>query len=193
MPTPAEQSAERALGAYNDLVEAETFADARAAWEDFLTHWRRGLNRCDAEGTRSRRGSYVVSKSRVMADSALAYLWSARNAEEHGVAEIATLQERAIAIGAFGGYQEEEVERGPNGERTFRYTPLMDDPPPFFAVLPEHIKLVAVRDREKDVPVPKGYEYGLGETLAPVALAKVGLDFLLDEVANLAKLGPSAP
>ena len=188
MATPAELSVKRAHKAYGALAEAETFEDARAAWEDFLTHWRRGLNRCDAEGARIQRGAYVPSKVRVMADSALAYLWAARNAEEHGLAEVATVQERAIAIGAFGGYEEERGPPGPNGEMTFRYTPLSDDPPPFFAVLPEHIKLMAIRDRTGAVPVPKGYDYYLAEIPAPVALAATGMDFLRQEVANLALL-----
>jgi len=128
----------------------------------------------------------------VEADPALAYLWAARNAEEHGLTEIATLQDRAIAIGSLGGYHEEEGEPGPNGERTFTYTPLTDDPPPFFAVIPEHIKLQAIVDREKIVPVPAGYDYDLAMTCAPVALAKVGLDFLLREIDALVKLDPNS-
>jgi hypothetical protein len=64
----------------------------------------------------------------------------------------------------------------------------MDDPPPFFAVLPEHIKPVAITDRTGAVPVPKGYDYDLGETPAPVALAATGLEFLRQEVANLVLL-----
>jgi hypothetical protein len=60
-------------------------------------------------------------------------------------------------------------------------------------VLPEHIKLGAVRDRVTDVPVPKGFDYDLGETLVPVALARVRLAFLLGEVANLATLGLYLP
>lgn len=186
MPTPAEQSAERALSAYNALAAAETFAVARVAWEDFLTHWRRGLNRCDSAGRRSSRHTYVSARVRVEADPALTYLWAARNAEEHGVAEIATIQERAFAIGAFGGYREEKEEQGPDGGWTVRYTPLTDDPPPFFAVLPEHIKLQPIVELGHVVAVPAGYAYDLGETSAPVALARVGLVFLLKEIANLA-------
>jgi hypothetical protein len=121
-----------------------------------------------------------------MADPALAYLWAARNAEEHGAAEIATVQDRAFALAAFGGYEEEERPPGPNGERVFRYTPLTDDPPPFFAVLPEHIKLTAIPDRAGEIPVPKGYDYDLGEVPAPVALAAAGLEFLRREVASVA-------
>jgi hypothetical protein len=184
MPTPAEQSAQRALDAYNALAAAEHFAEAREAWEDFLTHWRRGLNRCDVMGKRGRPTVYVPNRVRVKADPALSYLWAARNAEEHGIAEIATIQERAIAIGAFGGYLEEVGDPGPSGELTVRYTPLTDDPPPFFAILPEHIKLQPVADRGNLLPVPRGYDYDVGETSAPVALAKVGLDFLFEQVAN---------
>jgi hypothetical protein len=117
MATPAELSVERAYRAYTVLAEAETFADGRAAWEDFLTHWRQGLNRCDAEGSRIRRGAYVSSKALVRESPALAYLWAATNAEEHGVAEIATVQESAFAIGAFGDYDEEEAEPGPMASR----------------------------------------------------------------------------
>lgn len=192
MPTSAEQSAQRALVAYNALTVAETFADARAAWEDFLTYWRRGLNRCDVAGTRSRRKAYVPSRKRVEADPALTYLWEARNAEEHGVAEIATMLPRTLAVGALGGYHEEEGARGPNGERTYRYTPMTADPPPFIALLPEHIKLQAITDRQGNVlRVPVGYDYDVGETLAPVALAKAGLDFLLQEIAELEAITPS--
>jgi len=76
--------------------------DARSAWEDFLTHWRRALNRCDAAGRRGR--DYVAAVSRVEQDAALAYLWEARNADEHGLAPVASVQDSIIAIGAFGGY-----------------------------------------------------------------------------------------
>jgi hypothetical protein len=189
MASPIEQSMLRAIAAFDALAAAESFTAARTAWEDFLTHWRRTLNRCDAEGARLARRTYAPCYARVEADPALSYLWAARNAEEHGVAEIATLQESAFALAAFGGYQEEEGEPGPNGERTFTYTPLTDDPPPFFAVLPEHIKLVPIRERSNVVPVPRDYTYDLGETPAPVALATVGLDFLRQELASLAKLG----
>ena len=186
MATPAEQSAERAQTAFEVLAKAETFQDARAAWEDFLTHWRRALNRCDAEGARVLRGTYVASKTRVMQDPALAYLWAARNVEEHGIGEIAAVQEGAFALAAFGGYEAEVRPPGLRGEQVIRFTPLSDDPPPFFTVLPEHIKLVAIVDRTGVVPVPKGYDYDLGETPAPVALAAVGLDFLRQEISNLA-------
>jgi hypothetical protein len=117
--------------------------------------------------------------------SAASVLWSARNAEEHGIAEVATLQKSAIAIGAFGGYCEEEGELGPNGERTFRYVPLPPEAPPFFAMLSEHIKLRPIVERERTLSAPSGYDYDLGMISAPVALAKVGLDFLLQEVAGV--------
>lgn len=186
MATPAEQSAERAQEAFDALTKAKTFQDARAAWEDILTHWRRALNRCDAEGAPILRGTYVASKSRVMQNPALTYLWAARNAEEHGLGEIAAMQERALAPAAFGGYEAEVGRAGPRGEQIIRFTPLSDDPPPFFAVLPEHIKLVAIVDRAGVVPVPKGYDYDLGETPAPVALAVFGLEFLRQEISTLA-------
>ncbi|KRA60128.1 hypothetical protein ASD79_07770 [Caulobacter sp. Root655] len=101
------------------------------------------------------------------------------------MAEIATLQSSAIAIGAFGGYHEEEGEPGPNGERTFTYTPLTADAPPFFVLLPEHIKLEPIVERDRVVAVPASYDYDLGETSAPVALAQVGLEFLLAEAATI--------
>lgn len=185
MATPAEQSVERAQEAFDALAKAETFQDARAAWEDFLTYWRRALNRCDAEGARVLRGTYVASKTRVMQNPALAYLWAARNAEEHGLGEIAAVQELAFALAAFGGYEAEVRASDPRGEYVIRFTPLSDDPPPFFAVLPEHIKLVAIIDRTGVVPVPKRYDYDVGETPAPVALAALGLDFLRQEISNL--------
>ena len=193
MVSPVEQSVLRATEAFNALGAAECFPTARTAWEDFLTHWRRALNRCDAEGARIARRNFVPCPVRVEAEPALSYLRAARNAEEHGIAEIATLQERAFALAALGGYQEEEGESGPNGERMFRYTPLTDDPPPFFAVLPEHIKLVPIKERSGVVPIPGGFDYDLGEIPARAALAAVGLDFLRQEVANLAKLGSKGP
>lgn len=185
MPTSADLSAQRAKSAYDALGEAETFVEARAAWEDFLTHWRRGLNRCDAIGKRRRGRAYAPCHDRVASSPPLAYLWAARNAEEHGVAEIAIPQDSAIAIGAFGGYHEEEGEPGPNGERTFTYTPLAADPPPFFAIIPEHLKLQPIVERDRVVAVPAGYDYDLGITLAPAALAKFGLEFLLAEAAAI--------
>ncbi|MFT8948360.1 MAG: hypothetical protein ABF876_17900 [Acetobacter aceti] len=185
--TKAAESAQRAEDAYRALAAAETFAAASRAWEDFLIHWKRGLNRCDGEGKRRYRGKvYVTSKARVTADPRLDYLRVARNTDEHGLAEIVGLQKKAIAIGALGGYESTEPERGPNGEWTIRFTSLTDDPPPFLAILPEHIELKAVNDGRKTIPVPPGYDYVAGETCAPVALAKYGLDFLFSEIDNLA-------
>ena len=146
-------------------------------------HWRRALNRCDATG-RLRRRDYVAAVSRVEQDPALAYLWEARNADEHGLAPDASAQDSIIAIGAFGGY-EPGVEERPNGERVYTFTPTSDDPPPFIAFLSEHLRLEPVRGRSRVMPVPPGYDYDLGETFAAVALAKHGLDFLLRELANL--------
>lgn len=178
-----EHSVDRARQAYEGLAVAESFVDARSAWEDFLIHWRRGLNRCDAAGRRHRR-DYVAAGSRVDQDAALAYLWEARNADEHGLAPVASAQDSVIAIGAFGGY-EPGVEERPNGERVYTFTPTSDDPPPFIAFLPEHLRLEPVRGLGRVMPVPPGYDYDLGETFAAVALAKYGLDFLMRELANL--------
>lgn len=188
MTTSPSHSIRRCHAAYEALADAETFEAARTCWEDFLTHWRRSLNRCDAVGRRIKGRAYLAAKERVSADPALAYLWAARNAEEHGVAEIATLQDSAIAIGAFGGYHAEEGDRGPNGQRTFTYTPLTDDPPPFFAFVPEHIKLQPIRDRGGVTVVPPKYDYDLGMVAAPVALAKAGLEFLHQEIADLDRI-----
>jgi hypothetical protein len=103
MSTSAEQSAQRCRDAFEALAAAETYAAARAAWEDFLTHWRRGLNRCDAVGKRRRGSAHVPCYQRVIAQPALAYLWAARNAEEHGVVEIAARPDGASGWGALGG------------------------------------------------------------------------------------------
>ena len=181
-----ERATRRAEAAYQALAAAESFAEAGDAWEDFLIHLRRALNRCDAEAKRQKRPDYVRLDRRIPASAALAYLWAARNADEHGLEEIAERQEKTLAIGAFGGYREEVDEPGPNGEVVYRYTPLSDDPPPFFAVVPEHLKLRPVPGRRgQQVPVPDGYAYDIGEVLAPVALAQVGLEFLLGELATL--------
>lgn len=187
MSSSAEQSSQRCIEAYEALAAAETYGAARAAWEDFLTYWRRGLNRCDVMGQRSRGSAHVACYKRVIIQPALAYLWAARNAEEHGVVEIAARQERAIVMGVLGGYREERGAPGPNGELTFTYTPLTDDPPPFLAVMPEHIKLRPIAERGGVTPVPAAFDYDLGMTSAPVALAKMGLDFLLQEIADLAQ------
>lgn len=117
-------------------------------------------------------------------DAALAYLWEARNADEHGLAAVASPQDSIIAIGAFGGY-EPGVEERPNGERVYTFTPTCDDPPPFIAFLPEHLRLEPLSARGRVMPVPPGYDYDLGETFAAVALAEHGLAFLLLELANL--------
>ncbi len=183
MPTAARHSAERALQAYEALAAAESYAAAKAAWEDFLIHWRRGLNRCDALGRRNGVG-YVRSFDRVTADAALAYLWAARNADEHGLAPVATVQESAIAIGAFGGY-EPGMRVGPASEVVYTFTPTSDDPPPFIAFLPEHLRLEAIVERGQSQPVPPGYDYDVGQTFAAVALAKHGLEFLEREITNL--------
>ena len=51
-----------------------------------------------------------------------------------------------------------------------------------------NIKLVAIKDRGTDVPAPPGYGSDRGQTPAPIAVASVGLNFLRQEVANLALL-----
>lgn len=188
MATRVKRDVEQAQEAFNALTNAETFEEARKAWGNFLTHWHRALNRCDAEGARASRGTYVSSKKRVMQNEALTYLREARNAEEHGLSEITAVQERAFALAAFGGYEEEVCPPGPNGEQVIKFTPLSDNPPPFFAVLPEHIKLMPIVDRTGGIPVPKGYDYDFGETSAPVALAAFGMEFLRQEISNLAKV-----
>lgn len=90
----------------------------------------------------------------------------------------------AIAVGAFGGY-EPGIETGPSGEVIYTFTPTSDDPPPFIAFLPEHLRLEPIVERGRTYPVPAGYDYEVGQTFAAVALAKHGLEFLLREIANL--------
>lgn len=176
----ASHSAERARQAYDALAAAETYPAAKAAWEDFLIHWRRGLNRCDALGSRSGAG-FVRSIDRVKTDAALAYLWAARNADEHGLAPVATVRESAISIGALGGY-ESGTQTGTSGEIIYTFTPTSEDPPPFLAFLPEHLRLEPIVERARSFPVPPGYDYEVGEIFPAVALAMHGLDFLTREV-----------
>ncbi len=183
MSKAAKHSADRALQAYDALAAAESYPAAKAAWEDFLIHWRRGLNRCDALGSRS-DGHYVRSTNRVRPDAALSYLWAARNADEHGLASVATMQAAAISIGGFGGY-EPGVITGESGEVIYTFTPTSDDPPPFLAFLPEHLRLEPIVERTRTVPVPLGYDYDVGEVFPAVALARYGLEFLMREVTNL--------
>ncbi len=114
---PARASADRAIQAYEALAAAASFESARSAWEDYLIHWRRALNRCEAAGRR-RSKAYAAPITRVAADPALAYLWAARNADEHGVAPISAPQESIIAVGAFGGY-EESVRTEGDGRRIY--------------------------------------------------------------------------
>ncbi|MBB5746565.1 hypothetical protein [Brevundimonas variabilis] len=182
MSDASNHSIERARHAYDALAAAETYAAAKDAWEDFLIHWHRGINRCDA--LRPRNGAHGRSYDRVTADPALAYLRAARNADEHGLAPVATLQESAIAIGAFGGY-EPGIRTGASGEVIYTFTPTSDDPPPFIAFVPEHLRLDAIVDRAGTFPVPPEYDYEVGEILPAVALAQHGLDFLMSEVKNL--------
>ncbi|WP_137721983.1 hypothetical protein [Brevundimonas sp. SGAir0440] len=183
MSKAAKHSADRALQAYDALAAAESYPAAKAAWEDFLIHWRRGLNRCDALGSRS-DAHYVRSINRVKTDAAVTYLWAARNADEHGLASVATVQEAAISIGGFGGY-EPGVRTGESGEVIYTFTPTTDDPPPFLAFLPEHLRLEPIVERARIIPVPPGYDYEVGEVFPAVALARHGLEFLTREVTNL--------
>lgn len=185
MSDAANHSVERARHAYDALAAADSYAAAKEAWEDFLIHWHRCLNRCDALRPRSRTGG-PRPIDRVSADAALAYLRAARNADQHGVAPVATVQESAIAIGAFGGY-EPGIRTSPTGEVIYTFTPTSDDPPPFIAFVPEHLRLETVVDRAGTFPVPPGYDYDVGEIFPAVALAKHGLDFLMCEVANLSE------
>lgn len=183
MSKAAKHSADRARQAYDALAAAESYPAAKAAWEDFLIHWRRGLNRCDALGSRS-DARYVRSINRVRPDAALTYLWAARNADEHGLASVATVQEAAISIGGFGGYEPGE-RTDESGEVIYTFTPTSDDPPPFLAFWPEHLRLEPIVERARPVPVPPGYDYDVGEVFPAVALARHGLEFLTREVTNL--------
>jgi len=183
MSKAATHSADRARQAFAVLAAADSYPAAKAAWEDFLIHWRRGLNRCDALGGRS-DAFYVQSINRVRPDAALTYLWAARNADEHGLASVATMQEAAISIGGFGGY-EPGVRTGESGDVIYTFTPTSDDPPPFLAFLPEHLRLEPIVERTRTVPVPAGYDYEVGEVFPAVALARYGLEFLMHEVTNL--------
>jgi hypothetical protein len=93
-------------------------------------------------------------------------------------------KQAAISIGGFGGY-EPGVRTGESGEVIYTFTPTSDDPPPFLALLPVHLRLEPIVERTRTVPVPAGYDYDVGEIFPAVALARRGLEFLMCEVTNL--------
>lgn len=178
-PNPADLPARRAGEALDRLAAAETYAEARDHWADFLEFWRKALNKCDRAGRRHRRATYVASDKLVGQSPELAYLWTARNAEFHGLDEIVERQESAIAIGLFGDFDIEPGEPDTDGRCVTYFIPKSPDPGPLVTLHPEHVKLQAVRaDRGTIVAVPPGLDYDIGPQLAPVVLGHVGLDFL---------------
>lgn len=174
--------AERAEAAVTNLAQAEKFEQAERHWSDFLVYWYQTLELCDAAAGRAKWPGRVPWKTLALADPAMNYLLAARNADHHTLIEIVEKSESALSIGALGGYDVEVLETRPGCLfPDMRFTPQTDDPPPVLAFIPETIRLLPITGRTP-VAVPSAYDYDLGETSAPVALALAGLAFMRAQV-----------
>ena len=183
-----QEPADRVREALEALRTATSFRAAKRHWSDYLIYWRRALNRICGEGVRRDRNAWIKIDRLVKADPALNYLWEARNEDEHGLTEIATMQPEGIQIGAngFNGFIK-SVSIGPSGWEV-AYTSDQPVTKPIVQFHPEGLKLESVSSRAGEVPVPVAYDYAAGTPSAPVALAEYGLRFVESKIIDALSL-----
>ena len=189
MTSTIQMAAQRTRRAQEGLRAAKAYDVALDQWGEFLTYWRKTLNRIDAAGQRSHGRSWQKVYQRVMLDPALLYLWEARNADEHGLAQSGAKRESAIEIAEIGTMLfrgKLETAEGPK----YIYEPADENSRFDFVFHPEHLTLVPIVDRGRTTPVPARFRYEIGPEPAPVALAAVGIAFMEVEIAKAEELLP---
>lgn len=133
------------------MRKARSFAEFEEHWREFLRRIDRIWNKAEAHYSRSPKwhgwsGKFKDKRSR---DELLSYLMQARNTEEHSVADIVALQPGSIEIGAGPGgafYKRVEVR---DGQLTIEAS---GDPK--VTINPARPKLIPVRNRGREYPVP---------------------------------------
>lgn len=149
-------------------------AVAEVSWRDFLLHWSRALNKCDAVGRAAGRTGWELISKRIERDECLFFLKAARNAEEHSIAPVAQ-QRQPTAIVHFATVVGDGlvIDRDAN-------IGIDLDQGLSLVFVPGSIHLVSIRDRGRTVAPPL---LG-GFPMTPVALMEHGLTFLDAEIAN---------
>jgi hypothetical protein len=171
----------QAFKAHEALKEASSLAEYESAWTLLLT----ALNSVYTILEQSCKGSarseqwFAKAKRQRRTDEFLRYLHHARNADEHGLAEVLVHEPAALAInGGGGGIYIDRLIAGPDGIVELKGAALNGGPLQVTKT-PSRIVLKSVRDRGVIYDPPKTF---LGEPLddaSPVGVGGAALEFLV--------------
>ncbi|MBE2276980.1 MAG: hypothetical protein IAE87_11890 [Rhodobacteraceae bacterium] len=198
---------QRAANAHQDLVNADSAADLRNSWEDFLEHFGKALGKLIALAKKNPATGPLGHRLRNMsmgADEGLVYLREARNEVVHGLEPVARFENSYVSVGTAGvridnGSNITILNCSFNGERIDhlnlsvaggKLTEVQGSPDDLRKVRenPAGLKLRAVRNPEKSkaiYPVPRTLD---GASLVfgdPRALAQTALAFIQRSYAQL--------
>lgn len=170
------RKAERAV---DELDRARSFDEALEAWSDFLIYWRRCFNRCDAWGKRRLgRDAWHQLAGHVQSDPVLVYLWEARNADEHGLADVASQVDKGIQITSVGSIYIQNVVAYAD-DVLIDYTPNAPGSHPVVTLNLAGLRMEAILDRGREIaPVPTSHKGEPLELVSPPVLARLGLEYI---------------
>ena len=185
----ASENLKRAETALHDIEAAQTLAEVETAWSDFLTAAGRVFTKLE-QGAKSNGKSnawFGRKKHERRTDPLLQYVHHARNADEHGLAEVTERTAPALALGVGPGAWRFDGTVGP--EMQMKVTAMGGQVPgksKFVEVVPSKVRLVKVIDRgvSYDPPVDPQTK----QTLLPNEVAKLALDYIGRMIQEAGKL-----
>lgn len=173
-----------ALDAFEQLKVAAEWAAFESAWTRILTALSStyAILQQSAKGSAKSEGWFAKVLGQRRADEVLSYLMHARNANDHGIADVIKLQRGGMGIRASDrskGLYIEKLVAGDDGQIKELQGWQSDGSPPEIVHYPDRVKLVPVVDRGKEYQPPTTF---LGNPLmdeSPIAVAQQVLEFMV--------------
>jgi hypothetical protein len=168
MEDVVERALRRAQEALLRFRSATALDTAHDAWEDFLVHWHRAVNKIELKGKAGNGERWL--RRQVWNDAALNYLRTARNAGDHGLEAVmeqtdATTAEPDFMMDVGGGFG--ISSRGRMGMMLAETIGM--------EFVPERLELATVHTEKGEVADPP---LSGGKPMRAVDLAEIGLAFL---------------
>jgi hypothetical protein len=141
----AKAKLEKARQAVAALANAKTLPEANSTWADFL-HAAIGIYtklEQGAKGSGPSNAWFGRKKHERKTDPLLRYIHQARNADEHGLEAITSVDLPTFSVGGGGTYDTKVIEGGPLPHLEITYR---SGPPPQVTFTGPRLKLVRVKD-----------------------------------------------
>lgn len=190
---------EKARRRLKEAFEAFEALERERSWESFETQWTRLLTSLNSvycilehssKGAPKSEGWFSRVLGQRRSDELLSYLMHARNANDHGIAEVLRLEPGGVGIGSNrgGGAVIKNLKIGPGGRIENLEGWQLDGSPLEITVRAPRAVLVPVTDRGITYKPPESFLGSKLSDMTPMGVAKEALELmtiLFDEAQDL--------